>query len=269
MLADGPQRKLRSGGLRVPSILVAIVLSASACGGNGAAVDPGYVGTWGLTEGRGPEGEVSLVDGYPITLIVSEGEVGGRSGCNGYGGQAEIDGSSFRLTEGLEMTAIGCDPPVMEAEGAYVAALSAADTIRRVDDTLVLTGPDTELRFVLVPPPPIAELTDTVWHLRSLIDGSGPDGVASSAEPAELVIGSDGSVSGTTGCRDLHGTWVESGDQILFAEFGAEGDCPASLQDQDGHVVTVLGDGFIAEIDGQTLTLTSQGGLGLQYSAEP
>ena len=33
-------------------------------------------------------------------------------------------------------------------------------------------------------------------------------------------------------------------------ELAAEGDCPPDLQAQDSHVISVLGDGFRASVDG-------------------
>ena len=50
-----------------------------------------------------------------------------------------------------------------------------------------------------------------------------------------------------------------------MTELAAEGECPADLQAQDSHVISVLGDGFRASVEGQVLILTSSGGLGLVY----
>jgi hypothetical protein len=47
----------------------------------------------------------------------------------------------------------------------------------------------------------------------------------------------------------------------------ANGECPPDLQDQDGHVIAVLGDRFRGVVDGRRLIVTSQGGLGLAYRA--
>lgn len=225
-----------------------------------------YAGTWRLTHGRGPDGDVPLVKGYRITLNIDE-RVRGTSACNSYGGDVAIDEESFRLKDGLEMTLIGCAPKVMDSEELYLDALAAVDTIARDQDTLILSGPDTELRFELLPPPPIAQLTDTPWQLESLIEGAGREGTAKSAAPARLILRSDGKLSGSTGCRDLEGEWIQRGDEILFTKLAAEGHCPAELQDQDGHVVEVLGDGFTAEIEAQILTLVSKGELALRYTA--
>jgi hypothetical protein len=52
-------------------------------------------------------------------------------------------------------------------------------------------------------------------------------------------------------------------------EMAAEGECPPDLQAQDDQVISVLGDGFRASVEGQVLSLTSSGGLGLVYRAEP
>ena len=51
-----------------------------------------------------------------------------------------------------------------------------------------------------------------------------------------------------------------------MTEMTAEGECPAELEAQDSHVVSVLGDGFSAVVDGQLLTLSSSGDLGLGLS---
>ena len=73
---------------------------------------------------------------------------------------------------------------------------------------------------------------------------------------------------GSTGCRDLHGRYEVVRAEVLMTEMAAEGECSPELQDQDGLVVTVLGDGFRPAVIGQDLTLTSMGGLGLAYRAE-
>jgi heat shock protein HslJ len=82
------------------------------------------------------------------------------------------------------------------------------------------------------------------------------------------VLTSDGTLSGSTGCRELEGEWTERGDELLFTRLAAEGHCSEDLKEQDSHVLSVLGDGFTARIDGQTLMLLSKGELGLGYRAE-
>jgi heat shock protein HslJ len=259
--------------------LIALCLFAIACGepSEPRSEDPagtsGYTGTWRLTEGRGPDGDVPLIKGYRITLEISEGNVVGRSACNTYGGRMDTNGDSVSL-HGLGGTEMGCARPVMDSEETYLNTLLVADTIEREDDTLILTGPDAELVFELVTPPPVAELTDTVWRLESLLEGSGDEASGSSAAaPAELILRSDGTLSATTGCQELEGEWSQRADEIVLPVLSSKNRCGPDvgpeLRQQDIHVSAVLGDGFTFNLEGQTLTVFSMGDLGLQYTAKP
>jgi heat shock protein HslJ len=207
---------------------------------------------------------VKIIADHPITLTLEGSRVEGTAACNLYGGEFATQGNRFTLSE-THMTLMGCRPAVMEAEYTYTAALLNVDEIERGEDTLLLRGPDSELHFELLPPVPTAELVGTEWLLESLIEGTGPEGIAIEADPARLMLHEDGTVSGTTGCRKLSGEWTERGNEILFSTFSADGNCSAARREQDDHVVNVLGDGFVPEIDGRTLWLTSRGGFGLHY----
>jgi heat shock protein HslJ len=265
---------MRITGVAQPFIAALVALALGACGGSGSepgGSEPGgssstYDGTWTLVEGRGPDGEISVIDGYPVTLTVEGELIGGTAACNGYNGEATIDGTSFKVP-GFSMTEMGCRRDVMDAEAAYVSALSAANTIGREQDVLTLSGDETEMTFELEPPIPTADLVGTRWELESLIIGTGGDGIATSVEPAYLLLKKDGTIEGTTGCRELYGEWTEAGNEIAFTTFGAKGGCPDALKEQDGQVVTVLGDGFTVEIEENRLSVTSQGDLGLDYRA--
>ncbi len=261
-------------GLGVRVGLIGLCASAAACGAAGppsgaASTSPtSYTGTWRLTDGRGPNGEVPLVKGYRITLHLAGNEIGGTAACNTYGAKVEIEDDSFGLADGLSGTEMACEPQVMDSEAAYLDALSEVEAIARAGKTLTLTGRDTELRFELLPAPPTAELTDTMWYLESLIEGTGSQTTARSADRARLVLRSDGTLSGSTGCREFEGEWIERGDEIIFARLAVEGHCPEELRQQDGHVLGVLGDGFTARIEGHIVMLLDQGDLGLAYRAE-
>jgi heat shock protein HslJ len=258
--------------------MVVLSVFAAACGepSEPRSGDPApptrYTGTWKLTEGRGPDGDVPLIKGYRITLDIAGGRVAGRSACNTYGGRMDTKGDSVSL-HGLGGTEMGCARPVMDSEATYLNALVVSDTIERDGNTLTLTGPDAELHFELVTPPPVAELTDTVWQLESLLEGSGNEASGmSTAAPAKLILRSDGTMTGTTGCQELEGEWSQSADEIMLPLLSSRGRCgpdvSPDLQQQDTHVSGVLGDGFTFDLEGQTLTVFSMGDLGLQYTAK-
>ena len=137
----------------------------------------------------------------------------------------------------------------------------------RDGDELVARGDGVELRFAGLAPPPTAELVGTTWVLETVLVGD----VAASpmGEPATLELNEDGTFTGSTGCRTFSGDWMEQGDQIQAPSWAMDDTtCPAELSDQDGHVVSVIGDGFIPTIDGDLLTLMDPGGIGLVYRAE-
>ncbi len=219
---------------------------------------------WTLRFGAGPDGEIELVDGWPITLTFETETLGGTAACNGYGSGYQIIDSRFIL-EGIGWTEMGCEPAVQAAEQAYFSALQDVDGINLVGDELALSGPSTELIFGPTAPVAVADLVGTLWLLETTIQ----DDVATAVqgEPATLLLNGDGTLTGGTGCRSLTGNYVVVGSEVLFPNFGAEGECPSALSAQDGKVVTVLGDGFVPEIDGDTLILSSVGNEGLGYRA--
>ena len=110
----------------------------------------------------------------------------------------------------LGMTAMGCEEPVMAAEAAYTAAIAGVDNGGEGGE-LVLSGPNVELRFSALTPPPTASVVDTVWVLETLFVGD----VASSpvGQPATLELRADGTFSGSTGCRSFSGQWLERGSR--------------------------------------------------------
>lgn len=255
-------------------VVTVLALAGFACGETIDGPAPGtapdrtdHEGVWELVSGRGPAGEVPLVTGHPITLEIDGDEAKGRAACNLYGARVEVDGTAFSAGV-LGGTEMGCAPDVMRSEQRYYETLPGADRIEVEGDEMTLTGPETKLVFRRRAPVPSAELTGTRWELESLVEGSGPDGVATSAAPAHLTLSDDGTFSGTTGCRDLSGTWLADVGEIYFTEMAADGSCPQRLQAQDAHVVNVLGDGFPVEIDGQTLTIDkARADQGLVYVA--
>jgi heat shock protein HslJ len=249
--------------VKLLAVLSGLILSLTACG-EGSSVPPaaGASGRWQLESGTLQGEPLPLVPGYRITLTIDGDSVTGRSACNWYGGTIRIDGDNLSFGE-IGGTDMGCRPKVMSSEQAYLMALQLVDKVSRHGPALVFSRGDTALRFAPLPPVPEATLIGSLWRLETLIDGD--TAVSVNGERPTLEFRDDGSFSGSTGCRKLSGNYVVSGDEVLAAELAAEGRCPASLTDQDGHVVTVLGDGFTVAIDGDQLILTSMGNLGLVY----
>ena len=248
-------------------LMVLLVLTAG-CGAAAPSPSGGGdpQGSWLLVSGATDAGKIPLVEDHPITLTVDERGVGGTAACNSYGGNLELVGTGVEIRE-LASTGMACMPgEVMASEAAYLEALRAVRVIRRDGEQLVLEGIGLELRFDALAELPTAELVDTAWTLDTLLDGD--VAMAPLGQPATLELRSDGTFTGSTGCRPFDGQWVENGNELLATTL-AMGDveCPAELADQDSRVVTVIGDGFVPTLDGNRLTLMDRGGQGLVYRA--
>lgn len=130
---------------RAGLVAVLLVATLSACGGDDPSAS--LAGTWQLTEGTGPDGEVELIDDHPITLEIAGEEWSGTAACNSYGATADVDGDAVELTE-LFWTEMACPADgVMASEAAYLAALQQVERIEVDDTELTLTGPGSELTF--------------------------------------------------------------------------------------------------------------------------
>lgn len=226
-----------------------------------SAADP--TGSWVMVDGP-----AAPIDGWDVTVTVDGDRIGGTAACNGYGGTVTWSDQGDISVGELAQTEMACEAPgVMALEQAFLASLLDVEAFAVDDQVLTLRSGDDEWVFELLPPVPTAELVGTTWRLDGYVDG---DAVSSETgmDAATLVLHADGSMSGTTNCRTLAGTWVEAGAEVLLTELSADGACPTpAASDLDNRIVGVLGDGFTATVEGDRLTLVSRGGVGLTYTA--
>lgn len=245
-------------------LLLAGALALAGCGTGSAPSDGADItGEWQLASGTTLGAELLLPPGTTATLALSGGEANGVAFCNRFSASYELDGSSFEISD-IGSTEIGCEPAVMAAESTYLAALDVVDTAVLDGDDLLLTGPGVELRFGPVPVGPDSPLEGTRWVLDTLVDG----GTASSVlGEAQLELAADGTMTASTGCRSIGGTWRSEGDLLVLDAAYDSFRCPPPADRQDEHVLGVFAARPIAAIDGDRLTLTADDGRGLSYRA--
>lgn len=252
-------------------LLIALAALTAACGdaGDGAADPPVPVdtveGDWVLSSGTVDGKTFPIVDGYRVTMQLGDGQIGGTAACNGYGGDYAVEDGRLLVAE-LGRTEMACLPEVMASEQAWFDVLTRGPEIANTGGSLVLTGDGVDLVLLPVPAVDTEALVGTEWTLETLTDG---EAATAAVNAPRLRLTPDGTVIGSTGCRDLTGTYIINADEVLFTDFGAEGECDDDLTGQDDHIVGVLGDGFVPTIEGDVLTVTSAGGLGLTYRASP
>ena len=242
-------------------ILVLLLSGCSLLSGGSTTLD----GEWLLQAGTNQGQAVPVVAGTKITLRIDGSQAGGSAACNLYGGTIQVNGTAVEISA-LSMTEMACQENVMASESAYLAALPRVTTAERSGDSLVLSGPQVELRYALVPPVANANLVGTTWILESLITG---EAVSSTVgEGVTLEFSGDGRIAASTGCRSVSGTYeVTDGQvQVSLDPYDLIG-CAAEVGDQDAHILGVLSQGLTITIDGDRLTLMA-GEKGIGYRAD-
>jgi heat shock protein HslJ len=250
--------------MRRIAVLAVLALTLTACSGDdyGDSLD----GSWQLVSGEVDGTAVPILDTHPITLTIEDTQMGGTAACNGYGGVLSIDGDLFAITE-FAINETACRPEAaMQSEAVYTTALFMSETVKLTDDGLTISGPDVILKYEPLASVPTADLLGTVWVLTGLVQGETVSSV--SGERATLELFTDGSFIGSTGCRDISGSYIVTGAEIQFTNWGANGECSTDLVRQDSQVISALEGGFRVDIEEDQMTTWVAGDEGLIYHAD-
>lgn len=256
-----------------------LALALSACGGSsdpiadgpaeGAAVP---LGSWVLDPASL---DLTLPDGARITLVLeeSEGEInaGGTAACNSYGGAVAVEPDGGWRSLGFGMTEMGCEPPLMEAERAYLDALDTVTAWEQpADASLTLQGAGAVLTFTRLTPVEPASMTGTDWVVDGYVTGEGEAASvstgASDVDPATLRFEEDGTFTLFTGCRDFAGDWATYGDAVTLPSWGETEDsrgvgpggdvlCDEEAVAQEMDVLAVVESDFTVEVTETGITL--------------
>jgi len=124
--------------------------TAPAPTGTATAEEAPMDGEWQLTGGSDAAGDI-VVNGVPVTLLVSQGAVSGQAPCNTYTGGVSDDAGTLYFSP-IAQTLMACaDDTLTELETRYLAALQASTSATVDGETLTLDSADATLRFALLP----------------------------------------------------------------------------------------------------------------------
>ena len=94
--------------------------------------------TWELATLHGSE----PLEGTKIDLTLEDDSVLGSAGCNTYSGAAEFDAGSMALGPEIAVTAMACEPAIMDQEARYLTALERVTGYVLEPDELLLQDAD-------------------------------------------------------------------------------------------------------------------------------
>lgn len=209
--------------------VVALALLAAGCattpGTDGraanntsVAVDPPLVGTWQLTSFLGADGgTVGAIAGtIPLVTFDREGRVSGTVGCNQFSATYTATGNQLVIGPPVS-TLMYCSSPsgVMDQEARVLALLPLAAGYTVAGDTLKLLDQSGReiMTFRRAARPEDAPLVGTVWRLAGFSDNATARSALAGSN-ATVVFGTDGRVTGSTGCNDLSGPYTTDDARI-------------------------------------------------------
>ncbi|NLU82018.1 META domain-containing protein [Rhodococcus sp. HNM0569] len=255
--------------MRALALLAGLVL-LTACGSGGD--EPAPQDLDGRTFVSTSVDGTPIPGGGPLTLSFAEpGMLGAHAGCNH--ASAPVDTANGTLAVGtMSTTMMACIGERAEADAWMTGLLESTPSWQLDDDTLTVTGADSTVTLtdqkILEPD---RAITGTEWTVTALISA---DAVTTSAAletsaPA-LQIGSDGHVTGTTGCNRFQGNAEVNGDTIEFGPLATTRmACPPDVMEVEQAVLAALAGRVHASVDGNTMRVTRDDGVGLELRATP
>jgi heat shock protein HslJ len=209
--------------------------------------------------------------GGPLTVeFVEPDRISMTAGCNRGNSTVDLSGGTV-VTGPIATTMMACVGDTAGAD-AWMTSLFEADPAWTLDgDTLTLTTSDTSVTLldkkVATPDRPI---TGTTWVVDQLISPSAvTTSVALETAAPTLLIGEDGSVSGSTGCNRMTGTAQVAGDKVTFGPLATTRmACEPDIAEIERAVLNVLSGETTFTVDGDRARVMQADGDGLGLRAQ-
>ncbi|MFI1419680.1 META domain-containing protein [Streptomyces sp. NPDC020731] len=251
--------------MTLTAVAVLVVPLAAACGSEKAGAGSGtaqaeepVTGIHWSIDSVTVDGTVHRApDGAHLTLDDS-GRAQGSYGCNTFSADVTVDGDRITLSD-TASTEMACDDKPMDVERTLSRTLSDSTLKTDVDDgrLTLTTGSGDTVRLSRTEDTP---LHGTEWTVTApAVDGR-----------AHLTFDKEeGTVAGRLGCNHVNAdATVRDGHITLGTPSLTRMMCEDSLMDSE-KALTKLFNGTVAyEVDGRTLTLTSENGTSVRAVAE-
>lgn len=118
------------------------VLEPGPAAGGSETADVELAGTtWALSQVETASGEAVAPEKDAYVTFTEDGQLEANSGCNGYGGEAVVEGDQVTLSM-VVGTQIACEGATGDVDLAFGQVLRGEVTASVVDDALTLTNAD-------------------------------------------------------------------------------------------------------------------------------
>lgn len=244
--------------------LLATMLGVAACSGSQSIENT----TWVLESLTGTD----VVADNPGTLLFADGAMAGSTGCNQIGGTYSTDGDSISFGP-IRSTMVACpDPGLSAQESAMMKALEATTTYSATEEAMELRDRDGSVLATFARRN--TDLAGTSWTVVAY--NTGTQAVRSLIAETEITLsfGTDGLLSGSSGCNTYRGSYEVSGEYHVFDGQAIEVStfdvtemaCPSpeGIMEQEAAYLEALGSAGVWRSVGASLELRSQGALLVQ-----
>lgn len=266
---------MRLAGVALASCALLTSFACASDSSGGATTGGDLTGaTWVLDHAS----MMTLADSMPknaqITLAFDGTQAQGSAACNSYGAGYTADAAAGALTfDQFMLTAMACEPPLMDLESAYIAALGKVTgyQVTRDQAGLVLTGGTAALTFTPQPPQEALGLEQTDWTLTTIATPESQAVSSTIAGTKVTALFDAGTVAGSGGCNAYHGTYEADGSSLAFGPLASTKKlCEQDVSKQEQRYLAALDATASFAIEGDQLTLSDDAGqMLLQFSGEP
>jgi heat shock protein HslJ len=150
-----------------------------------------------------------------ITAEFNDGQVGGSSGCNSYGGSYQVEGSSLTISEVVGTLMACAEDEINQREAEFLSALPNVASYEIVRDTLTLFDADGNVVLTFQGAENTG-LAGTSWILSSIAQGD----TLTSLRPEQRITAEflDGRLSGFGGCNTYGADYQAEGNTLTLGE---------------------------------------------------
>jgi heat shock protein HslJ len=129
--------------LLLTSVFTLMILTACVGGGSPASVE----GAWQLVSYGPASSQVPALPDVETSIEFKDGQMSGNVGCNGFGGDYELDGDTIKF--GPVMSTMMFCEEIADQESGTLAVFQESATISLNEDLLTITSADGNMSIVL------------------------------------------------------------------------------------------------------------------------